>query len=136
MVLTQKNPSTIFLFDRNINDIIGFVGKEAVALMVQSGMASTREEAVQLGREWMAGQNLFEHVLRRLDFEDDVIFYRFVQKRNRFPSLTRNSSVFAMGAYDLGIYLEDSSTTSSSNDSVSNSLSQKAPVSSPSSSVS
>ena len=80
-------------------------------------MVSTRQLAVQLGRQWMWGHNLFEHVPRKQDFEDEIAFYRFVKKRDRFASLNNNSAAFALSAYDLGIYLEDGSMASSSQDS-------------------
>lgn len=46
-----------------------FIGKEAVSVMVQEGLASSREEAVQLGQSIMTELSLFEHVTRDHEFK-------------------------------------------------------------------
>jgi len=61
-----------------------FVGKEAVSFMVKAGMATSREDAVKLGRRLCNEYNLFEHVCREHEFKDGYLFYRFVGKRKRF----------------------------------------------------
>jgi len=57
-----------------------FIGREAVDLMVKDGLASTREEAVQLGQSIMTELSMFEHVTRDHQFKDDYLFYHFVAR--------------------------------------------------------
>ena len=54
-----------------------FVGCEAIDFMVQARIASSREEAVQLGRRLEEERQLFHHVTREQPFKDDYLFYRF-----------------------------------------------------------
>lgn len=54
-----------------------FVGSEAVDAMLQAGLASTRTEAVELGRSWMTYLGLFQHVCASHIFKDKYLFYRF-----------------------------------------------------------
>jgi len=51
-----------------------------VDLMVRDGLASNREEAVQLGQSIMSELSLFEHVTRDHQFKDDHLFYHFVER--------------------------------------------------------
>ena len=53
-----------------------FVGSEAVDYMVEKQMATSRQDAVKIGRELLELGH-FEHVLRDHDFKDEFLFYRF-----------------------------------------------------------
>jgi predicted ATPase len=54
-----------------------FVGSEAVDFMVQAKLASSREDALALGKQLMENYDLFYHVRRAHHFKDEYIFYRF-----------------------------------------------------------
>ena len=56
-----------------------FIGQEAVEWLMQQQQAS-REEALRLGR-LLVDRCVIQHVTDEHDFEDDYLFYRFVQKR-------------------------------------------------------
>lgn len=60
-----------------------FVGKEAVDYLVKSGTATSREDAVQIGRALAGEFHLFEHVARDHDFKDEKLFYRFLKEGER-----------------------------------------------------
>jgi len=64
-----------------------FVGRDAVDFLVKSGLATSREHSVEIGREFARRLNLLEHVCRDHDFEDKYFFYRFVPKNKRFVSI-------------------------------------------------
>eukprot|EP00980_Cylindrotheca_fusiformis_P031124 scaffold25851_cov122-Cylindrotheca_fusiformis.AAC.1 len=85
-----------------------FVGTEAVDFMVRSGLASSRTEAVELGRRLVAEFNLFEHVVRDHEFKDEHLFYRFVEPERR--TSPRDSARFSDE-----IILSTSSSIGSSN---------------------
>ena len=68
-----------------------FVGREAVTFLVDSGLAKSRAEAVQIGQKMATALNLFEHVAQDHEFQDGYLFYRFVQVRTR--SIAIRSSV-------------------------------------------
>lgn len=53
-----------------------FVGSDAVAFMVSSGMTSCAEDAVALGNA-LLDAGLLAHVVRDHDFQDKALFYRF-----------------------------------------------------------
>lgn len=53
-----------------------FVGSKAVDFMVESEVATSRMEAVKIGRE-IKKAGYIEHVVGVDDFEDDVLFYHF-----------------------------------------------------------
>jgi hypothetical protein len=53
-----------------------FVGSEAVDYMIENHLASSRSEAVKIGRD-LVTMGVFEHVLLEHDFKDDFIFYHF-----------------------------------------------------------
>ncbi|CAB9525103.1 DEP [Seminavis robusta] len=83
------NPSEVAVAFRNIVDVRDrrksivkhkncFVGKEAVDSLVFSGLASSREEAVQIGRAMVKDMHLFKTVNDDLEFDDDDRLYRFV----------------------------------------------------------
>eukprot|EP00984_Skeletonema_dohrnii_P009078 scaffold3423_cov70-Skeletonema_dohrnii-CCMP3373.AAC.2 len=57
-----------------------FVGKEAVDFMINDGLTTTRDEAVQLGQIIMAELGIFEHVTRDHVFADEYLFYHFVDR--------------------------------------------------------
>ena len=59
-----------------------FVGREAVDYFVFNGISPTRQDAVELGRALQA-TNLFEHVCRDHDFNDDYLFFRFLEGKER-----------------------------------------------------
>ncbi|KAL3921620.1 MAG: hypothetical protein SGILL_002658 [Bacillariaceae sp.] len=54
-----------------------FVGCEATDFLVQARFASSREDAIELGRRLMHELKLFEHVTQGHTFEDGYLFYRF-----------------------------------------------------------
>ncbi|KAL3939397.1 MAG: hypothetical protein SGBAC_005865 [Bacillariaceae sp.] len=54
-----------------------FVGSEAVDLMLEHGLARTREDAVYLGHRFCKEYNLFHHVCFDHSFKDGHFFYRF-----------------------------------------------------------
>lgn len=55
-----------------------FTGKEAVDFLVDSGYASSRDEAVILGRQLAEKKKLFEHVHRNHEFKDANLFYHYI----------------------------------------------------------
>jgi pyruvate/2-oxoglutarate dehydrogenase complex dihydrolipoamide dehydrogenase (E3) component len=57
-----------------------FVGKEAVDFMINDGLTTTRDEAVQLGQCIMTELGIFEHVTRDHTFADEYLFYHFVDR--------------------------------------------------------
>jgi Domain found in Dishevelled, Egl-10, and Pleckstrin (DEP) len=57
-----------------------FVGSQAVNFLVNSSLATSRKEAVKLGRRLADEMNLFEHVYKQHPFSDDFYFYRFIEK--------------------------------------------------------
>jgi len=70
-----------------------FIGSEAVNFMVESGWATSRLDAVQLGLSMQEKFNLFEHVTNpeKKKFADEYLFFRFVdQKQADVSSLTRD----------------------------------------------
>ena len=60
-----------------------FVGSECVDFLVRSNYASTRAEAVELGRRIANELNLFEHVKQEHELKDEFLFYRFVESGRR-----------------------------------------------------
>jgi hypothetical protein len=72
-----------------------FVGTEAVDFMVNSELASSREEAVKVGNE-MQKAGYFEHVAGADNFKDDVTFYHF-----KGPTIS-NEFVEAIDEMELG----------------------------------
>lgn len=54
-----------------------FVGSQAVDKMLEAGLASSRTEAVELGRSWMTHLGLFSHVCDAHMFKDKYLFYTF-----------------------------------------------------------
>lgn len=59
-----------------------FVGSEAVDYLLNSGEASNREDAVQIGKA-LAAMHLFEHVTRDHEFADEHLFFRFLGEGER-----------------------------------------------------
>lgn len=57
-----------------------FVGKEAVDFMINDGLTTTRDEAVQLGQCIMTELGIFEHVTRDHTFADEYLFYHFIDR--------------------------------------------------------
>lgn len=55
-----------------------FAGNEAVDFLVNSGYASSREEAVKIGLWLEKDKKLFEHVHRKHEFKDSRLFYHFL----------------------------------------------------------
>ena len=68
-----------------------FVGEAAVAFLLSSGIAKSKEEAVDIGKNLAKTFHLFEHVTRDHDFDDEHYFYRFMPECERL--LWRTSSV-------------------------------------------
>jgi Domain found in Dishevelled, Egl-10, and Pleckstrin (DEP) len=60
-----------------------FVGEDAVSFLVDAGLVTSREDAVQLGRKFMSAFNLFEHVTRDHSFDDKFYFYRYTPGSER-----------------------------------------------------
>jgi hypothetical protein len=60
-----------------------FVGSDAVSLLVSSGHAASREEAVLIGRVLCHRYNLFHHVQQEHLLEDKYLFYRFSAKSQK-----------------------------------------------------
>jgi len=56
-----------------------FVGKDAVDLVLSSGIVESRDDAVRIGRKIAAEYKCVEHVTGEHEFEDDFLFYRFTQ---------------------------------------------------------
>lgn len=54
-----------------------FIGSEAVDFMLSVNLASTREDAVFLGRKFCKDLNLFHHVCWDHSFKDGLFFYKF-----------------------------------------------------------
>ena len=54
-----------------------FVGSEAVAKLVEEGIASDEEDAVRIGN-MMLGAGVFHHVLDAHEFKNEELFYRFI----------------------------------------------------------
>jgi hypothetical protein len=54
-----------------------FTGTEAVDLLLSSGITSSRQDAVLIGRAFTYEYNLFQHVANDHEFEDAAYFYRF-----------------------------------------------------------
>jgi len=59
-----------------------FVGSDAVDYLVNSGAATSREDAVALGKA-LQELSIFEHVFRDHTFKDEALFYRFVEENER-----------------------------------------------------
>ena len=59
-----------------------FVGTEAVDYLIKSGAASSRQDAVELGKA-LQQMNIFEHVFRDHDFKDEYLFYRMLEENER-----------------------------------------------------
>eukprot|EP00531_Pseudo-nitzschia_arenysensis_P014515 CAMPEP_0116135326 /NCGR_PEP_ID=MMETSP0329-20121206/11131_1 /TAXON_ID=697910 /ORGANISM="Pseudo-nitzschia arenysensis, Strain B593" /LENGTH=683 /DNA_ID=CAMNT_0003630119 /DNA_START=68 /DNA_END=2119 /DNA_ORIENTATION=+ len=59
-----------------------FVGTDAVDYLIKSGAASSREDAVELGKA-LQQAGLFEHVFRDHGFEDEYLFYRMLEGNER-----------------------------------------------------
>lgn len=58
-----------------------FVGREAIDFMVESNMATTREDAIFLGQRFMRELNLFHHVhWDHTILKDDYLFYEFTDR--------------------------------------------------------
>lgn len=53
-----------------------FIGEEAVARLIETGMATDEEDAVRLGNLLMDG-GVFHHVQRAHSFKNEYLFYRF-----------------------------------------------------------
>ena len=68
-----------------------FVGSEAVEFLVRSGIAKSKEEAVEIGQNLASTFRLFEHVTRDHNFQDEYYFYRFLPEDERL--LWRTCSV-------------------------------------------
>jgi hypothetical protein len=60
-----------------------FVGSDAVSLLVSSGHAASREEAVLIGRVLCHRYNLFHHVEQEHLLEDKYLFFRFSAKAQK-----------------------------------------------------
>ncbi|KAL3935053.1 MAG: hypothetical protein SGBAC_009354 [Bacillariaceae sp.] len=84
-----------------------FVGSEAVDFLVQAKLATSRDDAVQIGRQLMDDLDFFHHVKHDHKFEDDYVFYRFSQDHTQstesFESgISEAFSVNSSNLSDLG----------------------------------
>jgi len=59
-----------------------FVGTDAVDYLIKTGAASSRQDAVELGKA-LQQMNIFEHVFRDHGFEDAYFFYRMLGENER-----------------------------------------------------
>lgn len=66
-----------------------FVGSDAVDFMVGSEIATSRKHAVQIARALIREYNQFEHSTRDHDFQDNYLFYSFVDKSKRREPITK-----------------------------------------------
>jgi hypothetical protein len=66
-----------------------FIGSDAVDFMVVSEIATSRKHAVQIARALTREYNQFEHCMRDHDFEDNHMFYCFVDKSKRTEPITK-----------------------------------------------
>jgi hypothetical protein len=83
-----------------------FVGKEAVDFMVESGMAESRYDAVQLGRAFAKQFNMMEHVTHDHLFSDDELYFRFLNKEQRYSWETKES-MHGIEIPELEVYSDD-----------------------------
>ena len=90
-----------------------FLGTDAVDYLVYSNIASTRLEAVQIGRAVTKECNLFEHVTNSRKFEDANIPYFFVQDSERYKGLNLNK---VRAKRNIFAALEDDSVSSGEDD--------------------
>jgi hypothetical protein len=60
-----------------------FVGEKAVSYLVRAKFATSRLDAVELGRKLAARLNLFEHVTKEHVLQDDYLFFRFTDRGRR-----------------------------------------------------
>lgn len=86
-----------------------FRGKEAVDFLVESGYASSRKEAVSLGRRLAEEKKLFEHVYCNHRFKDaNLLYYFLIHDDSKYTFTThepRGKAFLRM----LGFFKEDSS---------------------------
>ena len=59
-----------------------FVGTDAVDYLIKSGAATSRQDAVELGKA-LHQLKVFEHVHREHGFKDDHLFYRMLDQNER-----------------------------------------------------
>jgi pyruvate/2-oxoglutarate dehydrogenase complex dihydrolipoamide dehydrogenase (E3) component len=64
-----------------------FIGSEAIDYLVSSGVATSRNDALQIGQLIMNELHTIEHVTRDHPLLDDKKFYRFVQPNERGGTL-------------------------------------------------
>ena len=83
-----------------------FVGKEAVDFMVESGMAETRYDAVQLGRAFAKKFNMMDHVTQDHLFSDDELFFHFLNKEQR-RSWEVKKSMHTFAVPELEVFSDD-----------------------------
>jgi hypothetical protein len=72
-----------------------FVGSDAVSLLVSSGHAASREEAVLIGRVLCHRYNLFHHVEQEHLLEDKCLFFRFSAKSQKKLNYSMSSDTLA-----------------------------------------
>jgi hypothetical protein len=66
----------------NVQDCF-LVGRDTVSFLVGSLYALSREEEVRIGQHLEDELDLFEHATLHHVFEDEYLFYRFKEKRQR-----------------------------------------------------
>lgn len=88
-----------------------FTGTDAVDFLVFRGYAPDRAEAVELGRRLQQELHLFEHIRRRQEFNDDKIFYSFLNYDTSEYVFKTHRPWFKNVSRMLGLYREDISTS-------------------------
>ena len=98
-----------------------FTGKEAVTFLVESGVASTREDALDIGRALVTEFNLFHNVSSTCPFttieqgsecklqDNDQRIYRFTKVKERWywDDDFKGDDAFVSSALDLGVTSDD-----------------------------
>lgn len=82
-----------------------FIGSQAVDFLVNSNQASTRREAVEIGRRLAKELNLFDHVYGEHELKDDFKFYRFTddKKKHRLSGMTSVSGISDLSSSSLSL---------------------------------
>lgn len=81
-----------------------FIGSEAVDVLIESGFAKSRGDAVKLGRMLQKEYLLFDHVCGNHEFEDDYLFFRLVsaERAKVFTTPSKPFIIFTVGVRGAG----------------------------------
>ncbi|KAL3904744.1 MAG: hypothetical protein SGILL_009949, partial [Bacillariaceae sp.] len=91
-----------------------FVASEIIDSIVYTGLAGSRQEAVQLGRALQQHLDWFRHVTDDHHFKDDHLFYRFNVTADMLSSVASTSSISHYSNYQLPKSISPSPSTTSS----------------------